>query len=49
MHHDLEGNIDRWGSKYESFVFPAIILFVSLHWNAHKVYVQEKNNEKVGK
>ena len=23
MHHDLEGNTDRWGSKTESFIFPA--------------------------
>ena len=26
MHHDLEGNTDRWGSKTESFIFPVIIL-----------------------
>lgn len=32
MHHDLAGNIDRWGSKYESLIFPAIILLMSLHW-----------------
>lgn len=25
MHHDLEGNTDRWGSKTESFIFPVII------------------------
>lgn len=24
MHHDLEGNTDRWGSKTESFIFPVI-------------------------
>lgn len=22
MHHDLEGNTDRWGSKTESLIFP---------------------------
>ena len=30
MHYDLEGNIDRWGSKYENLIFPVIILAVSL-------------------
>ena len=30
MHHDLEGNTDRWGSKTESFIFPVIILFITL-------------------
>ena len=28
MHHDLEGNTDRWGSKTESLIFPIIILFI---------------------
>ena len=30
MHHDLEGNTDRWGSKTESFIFPVIILLPSV-------------------
>ena len=25
MHHDLEGNTDRWESKTESFIFRGII------------------------
>ena len=32
MHYDLAGNIDRWGSKYENFIFPVIILLLSLFW-----------------
>ena len=32
MHHDLEGNTDRWGSKTESLIFPIIILFITLFW-----------------
>ncbi|MGN0246442.1 MAG: SdpI family protein [Lachnospiraceae bacterium] len=32
MHYDLAGNIDRWGSKAEEFVFPVVILFVTLGW-----------------
>ena len=30
MHHDLAGNTDRWGSKMESFIFPVIIMFITL-------------------
>ncbi len=33
MHHDLAGNTDRWGRKEESFVFPIIILLVTLFWH----------------
>lgn len=33
MHHDLEGNTDRWGSKTESLIFPIIILFITLFWH----------------
>lgn len=33
MHHDLAGNTDRWGSKMESFIFPIIILLITLFWN----------------
>lgn len=30
MHYDMAGNIDRWGSKYENFLFPIIILVMTL-------------------
>ncbi len=33
MHHDFEGNTDRWGSKMECFVFPIIILLITLFWH----------------
>lgn len=33
MHHDFAGNTDRWGSKTESFIFPVIILCVTLFWH----------------
>lgn len=32
MHYDLAGNIDRWGSRMESFIFPVIILLMTLFW-----------------
>lgn len=27
MHFDISGNVDRWGSKYEMFIFPAFLIF----------------------
>ena len=30
MHYDFSGNIDRWGSKYEALIFPAMILLLAL-------------------
>ena len=44
MHHDLEGNTDRWGSKTESFIFPVIILFITLFWHL-LIYVFEKKSK----
>ena len=28
MHMDFEGNIDRWGSRYENLIFPVIIIIM---------------------
>ena len=32
MHFDFAGNVDRWGSKWEALLFPALIMLVSLIW-----------------
>ncbi len=32
MHYDAAGNIDRWGSKYESLIFPVLILCMAVFW-----------------
>ena len=29
MHYDIQGNIDRWGSKNENFIFPILLLLFS--------------------
>ncbi len=42
MHHDLAGNVDRWGSRYESLIFPVIILALSLHWTLFMNYFEKK-------
>lgn len=28
MHYDLAGEIDRWGSKYENLILPAMVLVI---------------------
>ena len=49
-HYDAAGNIDRWGSKYESFVLPGIIVIMTLFWLCLIKYYENKlkktTNEK---
>lgn len=47
MHHDLAGNTDRWGNKAESFIFPAVILVITLFWNL-MINAYEKKAAKAG-
>lgn len=42
MHYDMEGKIDRWGSKYENLIFPIIILLLSLFWHLFLSYYEKK-------
>ena len=42
MHYDTKGNIDRWGSKSESFVLPIIILVVTLFWHLLIYFFEKK-------
>ena len=42
MHQDLSGNIDRWGSRNESLIFPVIILALSLFWTLFMMYYEKK-------
>lgn len=50
MHYDMAGNIDRWGSKYEQFIFPVTILGLSFMWQCMISYFEKKSengeNEK---
>lgn len=50
MHYDALGNIDRLGSKYESFTFPIIITVMTLFWTLLLHYFKKKQrtstNEK---
>lgn len=50
MHHDFAGNTDRWGSKIESFIFPVIIIFITLFWYIIiRVFEKKAINAKVEK
>ena len=31
-HYDLAGEVDRWGSKFESLIFPAVIVLLGFVW-----------------
>lgn len=42
MHYDMAGNIDRWGTKYENLLLPAIILFLSLLWHLFATHYEKK-------
>ena len=32
MHYDVSGNVDRYGSKYENFIFPFSIIAITIFW-----------------
>lgn len=42
MHYDLQGNIDRWGSKTEELIFPIIILLFIGFWHVMIAYYEKK-------
>ena len=42
MHYNASGEIDRWGSKYENFIFPAIIIGMTLFWQIFVLYFEKK-------
>lgn len=42
MHYNAAGEIDRWGSKYENFIFPCMIIFISLFWMALMKHYKNK-------
>ncbi|MCR5203628.1 MAG: DUF1648 domain-containing protein [Lachnospiraceae bacterium] len=42
MHRDFAGNIDRYGSRYESFLMVIVILAFSLFWTLLIRYFEKK-------
>lgn len=43
MHYDANGNIDRYGSKYENFIFPVVIIALTLFWSLFIQYFEKKS------
>ena len=41
-HYDTSGVVDRWGSKNEQFIFPVIIILLSLGWMIYIRYYEKK-------
>lgn len=41
-HYDMAGNIDRWGSKYEGFIMPSIIIVLTLFWSLFIRHFEKK-------
>lgn len=41
-HYDLNGKIDRWGSKYEQLIIPLLIVVLSLFWKLFINYYRKK-------
>ena len=42
MHWDTSGEIDRWGSKYENFVLPCMLVCITLFWLIFMRYYRKK-------
>lgn len=52
MHYNIHGEIDRWGSKYENFLFPGMIILFTvfwllLIWYFYKKSIREDLDEKL--
>ena len=45
MHYDFEGNIDRWGSKYEQLILPVVTIVMTLFMQA-LIWFYSKQSDK---
>ncbi len=41
-HYNFAGEIDRWGSKYESFIYPIVVIAMAIFWEAICSYYRKK-------
>lgn len=48
-HYNINGDIDRWGSKYENFIFPAIIIAFYLFWIIYIKFYSASNTDNIEK
>lgn len=42
MHYDISGNVDRYGSKYENFLYPVTIILMTIFWLIFIWYYEKK-------
>lgn len=42
-HYNFAGEIDRWGSKYESFIYPICIIAMTVFWECLCSYYRKKS------
>lgn len=42
MHYDISGNVDRYGSKYENFIFPVSMIVITIFWLIFIWYYEKK-------
>lgn len=42
MHYDINGNVDRYGSKYENFIFPVSMIVITIFWLIFIWYYEKK-------
>ncbi len=43
VHYNFAGEIDRWGSKYESFIYPICIIALAIFWECLCSYYRKKS------
>lgn len=48
-HYNINGDIDRWGSKYENLIFPAIIIVFYLFWIIYIKFYSVSNTDSTEK
>ncbi len=49
MHYNINGEVDRWSTKYENFIFPAIIIVFYLFFIIYIKYYSVSNTDDVEK
>lgn len=42
VHYNIAGEIDRWGSKYESLIMPVVIIFFTVFWEILFAFYNKK-------
>ena len=42
-HYNFAGEIDRWGSKYESFIYPIVVIAMAIFWECLCSYYRKKS------